>query len=202
MLNIAIDTASALDYLHNQWQTPIIHCDLKPSNILLDDEMVAHVADFGIAKFLQNNVDNLTENEFSSITIRGSIGYVPPEYAMGAEVSTQGDVYSYGILLLEMLTRKRPNDAVFKDNLNLHNLCKSSSASYGDYQWCLFPREFSNEASKTNVDQVKAVLVSLMEIGVTCSSELVSQRMTIEGVLLKMHKIKATFVGIENFDEV
>ncbi|KAL5703333.1 non-specific serine/threonine protein kinase [Ranunculus cassubicifolius] len=204
MLNIAIDTASALDYLHNQWQTPIIHCDLKPSNVLLDDEMVAHVADFGIAKFLENNVDNLTENEFSSITIRGSIGYVPPEYAMGAEVSTQGDVYSYGILLLEMLTRKRPNDAVFKDNLNLHKLCKSSSAEQvmEIINGGLFPRDFSNEASKTKVDQVKAVLVSLMEIGVTCSSESVSQRMTIAGVLLKMHKIKATFVGIENFDQV
>ncbi|KAL5712881.1 non-specific serine/threonine protein kinase [Ranunculus cassubicifolius] len=205
ILNIAIDIASALNYLHNQWQTPIIHCDLKPSNVLLDDEMVAHVADFGIAKILHNNGDNFNESEFSSIAIRGSIGYVPPEYGMGAQVSTQGDVYSYGILLLEMLTGKRPNNAVFKDNLNLHSFCKVNLADQVSeiiHGRLLLTREFSNEPTNSNIEQMKAGLASLMEIGVACSSESVTERMTIEDVLLKMHKIKAAFVGIENINEV
>jgi serine/threonine protein kinase len=51
-LNIAIDVANALDYLHHHCQTPIVHCDLKPSNVLLDDEMIGHVGDFGLARFL------------------------------------------------------------------------------------------------------------------------------------------------------
>jgi len=71
-INIAIDVASALDYLHHQCHIPIIHCDLKPSNILLDAEMVAHVGDFGLAKFL----DGLT-NQMSSMA-RGTTGYIPP----------------------------------------------------------------------------------------------------------------------------
>ncbi|PIA57864.1 hypothetical protein AQUCO_00500050v1, partial [Aquilegia coerulea] len=120
-LDIAIDIASALDYLHHQCQTPIIHCDLKPSNVLLDAELVAHVSDFGLAKFLSMNSDNLHKGDTSSIAVKGSIGYIAPEYAMGGEVSKRGDVYSYGILLLEMFTGKRPTDEMFKDGLNLHS---------------------------------------------------------------------------------
>ena len=61
-LNIAIDVASALDYLHHHCQTPIVHCDLKPSNILLDDEMVGHVGDFGLAKFLHDATQDCSTN--------------------------------------------------------------------------------------------------------------------------------------------
>lgn len=73
-LNIAIDVASALDYLHNNCQVPIVHCDLKPSNILLDEEMTAHVGDFGLAKFLFKS----SWNKQISIALKGSIGYIPP----------------------------------------------------------------------------------------------------------------------------
>ena len=77
-LNIAIDVAFALDYLHHQCKTPIVHCDLKPSNVLLDAEMTGHVADFGIAKFLPETVTGVPENQSSSIGIRGTIGYAAP----------------------------------------------------------------------------------------------------------------------------
>ncbi|KAK9187165.1 hypothetical protein WN944_018556 [Citrus x changshan-huyou] len=93
-LNIAIDVASALDYLHHDCQPITTHCDLKPSNILLDEEMVAHVGDFGLARFLPP-----THVQTSSIGVKGSIGYIAPEYGLGSEVSTNGDVYSYGILI-------------------------------------------------------------------------------------------------------
>lgn len=74
-LDVAIDVASALDYLHNQCETPIIHCDLKPSNILLDEDMVAQVSDFGLAKVLLSAEDN--SSSYTS-TLKGSIGYIPP----------------------------------------------------------------------------------------------------------------------------
>ncbi|KAM7491930.1 hypothetical protein LguiA_034851 [Lonicera macranthoides] len=70
-INIAIDVANAIDYLHNHCQTPIIHCDLKPGNILLDSDMVAHVGDFGLARFLLELKDG---NQNSSIGICGTIG--------------------------------------------------------------------------------------------------------------------------------
>ncbi|XP_058111194.1 probable LRR receptor-like serine/threonine-protein kinase At3g47570 [Magnolia sinica] len=117
-LNIAIDVACALDYLHNHCQTSIIHQDLKPSNILLDDDMIAHVGDFGLARFISEVAQS------SSVGMKGSIGYIAPEYAMGGKASTQGDVYSYGILLLEMITGKGLTDDVFKDNLSLHHFAK------------------------------------------------------------------------------
>ena len=73
--NIAIDVAYALDYLHHHCQMPVVHCDLKPSNILFDCDMVAHVGDFGLAKFLLRPTN---PEESSSIGIRGTIGYTPP----------------------------------------------------------------------------------------------------------------------------
>ncbi|XP_058068702.1 LRR receptor-like serine/threonine-protein kinase EFR [Magnolia sinica] len=95
---------------------------LKPSNILLDDDMIALVGDFGLARFLSEVAQS------SSVGMKGSIGYIAPEDAMGGKVSTQGDVYSYGILLLEMITEKGPTDDVFKDNLSLHHFAKLASA--------------------------------------------------------------------------
>lgn len=77
-LNIAIDVASALDYLHHHCDTPIVHCDLKPSNVLPDEDMTAHVGDFGLAKFLFKASDNPSKNQPVSIGLKGSIGYIHP----------------------------------------------------------------------------------------------------------------------------
>ncbi|KAI4357650.1 hypothetical protein L6164_001584 [Bauhinia variegata] len=75
-LNIAIDIASALHYLHIECEQPIIHCDLKPSNILLDDDMVAHVGDFGLARLL-STIIGTSDKQTSTIGIKGTVGYAP-----------------------------------------------------------------------------------------------------------------------------
>ena len=78
MLDIAIDVANALDYLHNHCETLIVHRDLKPTNVLLDDDMVAHVSDFGMAKLLSRAASNLGSEQATSSVIKGTIGYLAP----------------------------------------------------------------------------------------------------------------------------
>jgi Leucine-rich repeat (LRR) protein len=77
-INIGLDVAFALDYLHNQCTCPLIHCDLKPSNILLDLDMVAYVTDFGLARFLYNTSNTNQDSSTSLACLKGSIGYIPP----------------------------------------------------------------------------------------------------------------------------
>ncbi|XP_065619544.1 probable LRR receptor-like serine/threonine-protein kinase At3g47570 [Quercus suber] len=108
-LTIAMDVASALNYLHNHCEQKIIHCDLKPSNILLDNEMIAHVSDFGLARLLTTTNDSSQKHT---------------KYGVGGEASAEGDVYNFGVLVLEMFTGRRPTNDMFRDGLNLHNFVK------------------------------------------------------------------------------
>ncbi|TYG50671.1 hypothetical protein ES288_D10G193800v1 [Gossypium darwinii] len=103
-----------------------VNVAIDPSNILLDEEMVGHISDFGLAKIFFGDKLNYSTNQSSSFGLRGTVGYAPPEYGMGSELSTKGDVYSYGILLLEMFTGKRPIDERFKEGLSIRNFVEAA----------------------------------------------------------------------------
>ncbi|KHN06513.1 Putative LRR receptor-like serine/threonine-protein kinase [Glycine soja] len=124
-LNIAIDVACALDYLHNDSEIPVVHCDLKPSNILLDEDMTAKVGDFGLARSLIQNSTNQVSIS-STHVLRGSIGYIPPEYGWGEKPSAAGDVYSFGIVLLELFSGKSPTDECFTGGLSIRRWVQSA----------------------------------------------------------------------------
>ncbi|XP_013724542.3 probable LRR receptor-like serine/threonine-protein kinase At3g47570 [Brassica napus] len=123
-LNIAVDVISVLEYLHVYCHEPIAHCDLKPSNVLLDKDLTGHVSDFGIARLLMKLDQESFFNHLSSAGVRGTIGYAPPEYGMGGQPSIYGDVYSFGVLLLEMFTGKRPTNDLFGGNVTLNSYIK------------------------------------------------------------------------------
>ncbi|PHT82965.1 hypothetical protein T459_11408 [Capsicum annuum] len=103
-LSIMIDVACALEYLHHGCSLPVIHCDVKPSNVLLDGDMVAHLSNFGISKLLGEDQGDLYTKTLAIL------GYIESEYGQDGLVSTKCDVYSYGIMLLETFTRRKPND--------------------------------------------------------------------------------------------
>eukprot|EP00253_Pinus_taeda_P030570 PITA_30570 len=106
--NIALGVAEGLKYLHHDCEPPIIHCDIKSANILLDHEYVAHIADFGLAKILKSPSFNSSLDSESSSLFGGTHGYIAPECGYGVKASTKQDVYSFGVVLLELVSGKRP----------------------------------------------------------------------------------------------
>ncbi|CAN0924045.1 Probable LRR receptor-like serine/threonine-protein kinase At3g47570 [Linum grandiflorum] len=194
-VNLAIDIASGVDYLHNNCGTPIVHCDLKPSNILLDEDMVAHIGDFGLARFISKATVNPSS---SSIGIKGTVGYAPPEYGMGNEVSMQGDMYSYGVVLLEMFTGRRPIDETFREGLNLHNIVKSALLRQCTCEVVdrvlldellrrgATNRNYASTSSEGTRKDLKELLTSVLEIAIACSSDIPEERISMNEVLSRL----------------
>ncbi|KAL6559463.1 hypothetical protein OROGR_004580 [Orobanche gracilis] len=113
-LRIAIGSARGLAYLHHDCSPKIVHRDIKSSNILLDENLVPRVSDFGLAKLL------VDEDAHVTTVVAGTFGYLAPEYLQSGRATEKSDVYSFGVLLLELVTGKRPTDPSFvKRGLNV-----------------------------------------------------------------------------------
>ncbi|KAJ7552037.1 hypothetical protein O6H91_06G039600 [Diphasiastrum complanatum] len=144
-LKIALGAAQGLAYLHHDCCPRIIHRDVKSSNILLDENLEAHLSDFGIAK----NISSLKAH--TSTYVMGTIGYIDPEYARTSRLNEKSDVYSYGVVLLELITRQKAVD----DERNLH-------------QWVI-----SNVSGNTVMDvvdpEIKATVADISSVKKTIS---------------------------------
>ncbi|KAI3525721.1 hypothetical protein L1887_04752 [Cichorium endivia] len=103
-LDIAIGTAKGLAYLHDECLEWVLHCDVKPQNILLDANYNPKVADFGLSKLL----DRGSSDQWNFSMMRGTRGYMAPEWVLSQPITSKVDVFSYGVVMLEMITGRSP----------------------------------------------------------------------------------------------
>ncbi|XP_015891139.3 leucine-rich repeat receptor protein kinase HPCA1 [Ziziphus jujuba] len=102
-LKASLGTARGLAYLHELANPPIIHRDIKSTNVLLDDHLNAKVADFGLSKLIGED-----DEDHISTQVKGTMGYLDPEYYMSQQLTEKSDVYSFGVLMLELITARTP----------------------------------------------------------------------------------------------
>uniref|UniRef100_A0ACD5WU50 Uncharacterized protein n=1 Tax=Avena sativa TaxID=4498 RepID=A0ACD5WU50_AVESA len=205
---ILVDIAAALDYLHNHSMPPIVHCDLKPSNVLLDSEMGACVGDFGLAMFLHSYNSSMVDSSTSFVGPRGSVGYIAPEYGFGSKVCKEGDVYSYGVIILEMLTGKCPTDEMFKDGLSLYKFVKSSFPEkigeildpiivqcYGDQD-----EEAGSTSDQENnqMGGTMSCIIELVKFGLLYAAERPKDRPDMQDVYSEVSAIKEAFSALQS----
>jgi len=197
-INVIVNIADALDYLHNDTGSrSIIHCDVKPSNILLDDDMTAHLGDFGIASFYQGSSSApIRDSNTSSFGVKGTIGYIAPEYAGGGRASTCGDVYSFGIVLLEVLTAKRPTDPTFENELNIVSFVEGN---FPDQILQVIDTGLQDEFkpfSQNSITErdVNQCLCSLVEVALSCTRQYPSERMNMRQAAAKLREVQASYV--------
>ncbi|CAL5376596.1 unnamed protein product [Camellia sinensis] len=182
---IMMDVALALEYLHCGQLEPVVHCDLKPSNVLLDEDMVAHDADFGIAKILAENKTGIQTRTL----------YCSRKYGSEGRVSTSGDIYSYRMMLLETFTRKKPTDEMFSAEINLRQWV---STSLPNKIMEIVDGGLLRMQNGSDMVASQSILLAILELGLDCTNELPVERSDIKKVLGKLNKIKQQFLQIQS----
>ncbi|XP_059431676.1 receptor-like protein kinase HSL1 [Corylus avellana] len=167
-LQIAVGAARGLSYMHHDCSPPIVHRDVKSSNILLDYEFNAKIADFGLAKMLMKEGESATMSAFA-----GSFGYIAPEYAHTTRVSEKSDVYSFGVILLELATGRKACDG-------------DENTSLAEWAW----RRFQEggplvDALDEEVKELRYLdeMCCVFQLGIICTGILPSTRPSMKEVL-------------------
>ncbi|XP_066398476.1 probable LRR receptor-like serine/threonine-protein kinase RPK1 [Miscanthus floridulus] len=175
---IALDIARALAYMHDECVPRILHRDVKPNNILLDNECNAYLSDFGLARFLRNSETHATTD------VAGTFGYVAPEYAMSRRVSDKADVYSYGVVLLELISDKKALDPSFSPYGNGFNIVSWAVRLIQRGR----VREFFIEGlwEKAPHDD----LVEFLNLAVRCTQESLASRPTMKHVVRRLRELR------------
>ncbi|KAF1882391.1 hypothetical protein Lal_00039039 [Lupinus albus] len=160
---IALGAARGLEYLHHGCDRPVIHRDVKSSNILLDEEWRPRIADFGLAKIVQGGASNWTN------VIAGTLGYMAPEYGYTVKVTEKSDVYSFGVVLMELVTGKRPVEAEFGENKDIvywvcNNMCRKKENDIVELVDSTITKHFKEDAMK------------VLRIATLCTAKIPSSR--------------------------
>ncbi|XP_052179690.1 LRR receptor-like serine/threonine-protein kinase SIK1 [Diospyros lotus] len=182
-LQIMIGVASGLEYLHERG---LLHGDLKPSNVLLDEDMVAHLSDFGITKSEKQQPPSDVEQDARPKKLHPTV-YSDPEN--WPKTSAKSDVYSFGIMLMETFTGKKPTDEMFGEELSLRGWVKEALDSSTVHQVVDAGLIREEEFKAKVVECVTSILKLAVEI-VECSEEVAADRMDIKYVVEKLKTIR------------
>ncbi|KAJ0502787.1 putative protein kinase RLK-Pelle-SD-2b family [Helianthus annuus] len=169
--NMALGIAKGLSYLHEECSTQVIHCDIKPQNVLLDDYYNAKISDFGLAKLLMMNESR------TNTGIRGTKGYVAPEWFRNIPVTIKVDVYSFGVLLLEIISCRKS----VKEN--------KSEVEYGailtDWAWDCYQESILDTFVDNDLEALDDYkkLTTFVKVGLWCVQENPSMRPTMRKVI-------------------
>ncbi|XP_019196187.1 PREDICTED: receptor kinase-like protein Xa21 [Ipomoea nil] len=183
-LNIIIDVASALEYLHHYYSKPVVHCDLKPANVLLDEEMVAHVSDFSVTKLLTK------EEAFTHTETLATLGYMAPEYGLMGMVSTQCDTYSFGIVVMETFSKRRPTDETFNEDISLKSWIRDSVP----HQILQVVDPNLIRVEDTDFTEKLQCVSSILELALQCVMESPEMRLNMKDVVARLNRIKVQFL--------
>ncbi|KAH1031467.1 hypothetical protein J1N35_043641 [Gossypium stocksii] len=179
---IALDIAHALAYLHEECTLKVLHRDVKPSNILLDNDCNAYLSDFGLSRLLGTSETHATTG------VAGTFGYVAPEYAMTCRVSEKADVYSYGIVLLELISDKKALDPSFSSQANGFNIVSWACMLLQQGQAKdVFTLRLWNASPHHD-------LVELLHLAVTCTVDSLLTRPTMRQVVRRLKRIQPSSV--------
>ncbi|KAI3457188.1 hypothetical protein Pfo_013851 [Paulownia fortunei] len=182
---IALDAAEGLSYLHHDSVPPIVHRDVKSNNILLDEYFGAKISDFGVAKV----VKAVNKGVESMSVIAGSCGYIAPEYAYTLRVNEKSDIYSFGVVILELVTRKLPIDPEFGEK-DLATWVRTT-----------LDREGINHVLDPDLDsRFKEHICKVLDIGLLCTSSLPMNRPSMRRVVNMLQESGACMPSVREKD--
>lgn len=164
---VAVGAAKGLEYLHHGCDRPVIHRDVKSSNILLDENWKPRIADFGLAKIVQTGGD-------WTHAIAGTLGYIAPEYAYTYKVNEKSDVYSFGVVLMELVTGKRPVEPKFGENKDIVNWVYSKFKSQ---------ENVLDLVDSTLPDAQREDALNVLRIAIHCTSQAPASRPSMRTVV-------------------
>lgn len=178
-IDVAIDVARALVFLHHECYPSIVHRDVKASNVLLDKKGKARVTDFGLARFVDVGDSHV------STMVAGTVGYVAPEYGQTWQATTKGDVYSYGVLVMELATGRRAVDG------GEECLVEWSRRVMGDGRNGFTQSMIPVSLQVSGFDDGAVEMCELLRIGIRCTAEAPQLRPNMKEVLDMLVRILA-----------
>eukprot|EP00475_Leptophrys_vorax_P016124 TRINITY_DN2254_c0_g1_i1.p1 TRINITY_DN2254_c0_g1~~TRINITY_DN2254_c0_g1_i1.p1 ORF type:complete len:1222 (-),score=82.42 TRINITY_DN2254_c0_g1_i1:381-4046(-) len=175
--SVALDTARGLKYLHHDCTPRIIHRDMKPANVLLDDQMVGYVADFGLAREID------VKKSHMSTAVFGTIGYLAPEYTRQGRLSFKSDVFAYGVMLLQLITGKQPTD---------EDVAERGLARWAEANGAAAIVDERMELAEGEIDQI----LGAVKLGLLCTARVAADRPSMPEIVHLLENLEDFAKGV------